>query len=991
MTDNTQNLTDAGLLQLFVRQRDSDAFKEVFHRHYRLVWSACRRRLCGREHLADDAVQAVFLVLFHHAGRIRDGCALSAWLYQTAGFVSAKIARAEASRREREKKAANMNDIISDPVSQADWSEVRGHLDEAIDKLPGKQRDAVVMRYIAGKSLAQISAETGVGHETLRKRVDAGIGKLRSMLSAQNVAVSVAGLGTMIAGNSLEAAPAVLEQTLFTAIAHNISAGGSAASGMVNIVVKEIGKMMFMAKLKVAAGIVALAAIVAGTGGAILVAQSGETETVVATPAPAAIAPAAPSDATVVEITDKVVVKDTTRLGINMEKDTYYGGHHLMKKRIQENFEGTSYRQCQWGPVQDEDGTFSWWGMSDEWKKILIGGKYTILSGPAKGATGTIKDIVNKKIRTSNGEQDLVYIMFDKKVPAGPPDTGVLLENLSINQGKMGPQSPTSDAWNSNQNEISINDVPPGSFGCAALNMKGAAAPSRYQFSTMDQKYAQTNGTWHINLWAKAKAGDPKLRISPVGCDKPPEVTPAKEWKKHELTVIVDKIADRAEGGTTMNIVFNVTGGDMLLDDVEIWMEGDKNPTAFRDDAVAALKKYNPGVIRSLQMGGNTVDNILAPKLRSYRYRSSNETISRGFNLPELYELCEYLGAEPWYSLPGTMQPEEMRNFMEYLGGPADSKYGKLRTDLGHPKPWTETLRQIHVEFGNEAWNGDSDFRFGGFNGPDYWKGLIDEAKKSKYYTKNVIFHAGGWASSPDRNARIMKDAPNADCLAVAPYVIGEIDPSLDTNDKLFPWAWTYSIRRAREPFGSMVKNYQNAQKAEMELSIYEVNYHITLGNGPLEPRNRIIASVGGAVGLLNNLLQMMRDQKVRKQCVFQFVQQGYRATVGTVKLWGIVLNYRKDKERYRPTFLGCEIANKVIAGDMVETIQSGVNPKFSATGAYQDTNRKVVTYDNVSTIWSYAFSKGNRRGLILFNLDVSQPQPVIVRFAGQPITTTRL
>ncbi|MBI5723834.1 MAG: sigma-70 family RNA polymerase sigma factor [Planctomycetes bacterium] len=291
----TRNLADAQLLQLFADRRDNNAFRELFQRHYRPVWGACRRRLGGREDLAEDAVQAVFLALFRHAGRIRNGCALSAWLYQTAGFASAQILRADMRRQDRERKAANMRETIRDPLPEAGWAEVRLRLDEAIDRLPGKQRDAVIMRYIAGKSLTEISGETGIGRETLRKRVDAGLEKLRLMLSAQHVAVSVAGLGTMIAANAMETAPAGLGQTLFAAISHNISAGGSAAGGMVNVVVKEIGKIMFMAKLKVAAGIVFATAVVAGIGSAILVAQSDKTP-----PVPAASAPAKANGLTVI-------------------------------------------------------------------------------------------------------------------------------------------------------------------------------------------------------------------------------------------------------------------------------------------------------------------------------------------------------------------------------------------------------------------------------------------------------------------------------------------------------------------------------------------------------------------------------------------------------------------------------------------------------------------------------------------------------------------
>ena len=84
---------------------------------------------------------------------------------------------------------------------------------------------------------------------------------------------------------------------------------------------------------------------------------------------------------------------------------------------------------------------------------------------------------------------------------------------------------------------------------------------------------------------------------------------------------------------------------------------------------------------------------------------------------------------------------------MEYLGGPPDTPYGRLRTELGHPQPWTKTLGAIHVEFGNEAWNNAGPYQVGGYNGEDYWKDLIAAAKASPYYTPKVIFHAAGQAA----------------------------------------------------------------------------------------------------------------------------------------------------------------------------------------------------------------------------------------------------
>ena len=73
--------------------------------------------------------------------------------------------------------------------------------------------------------------------------------------------------------------------------------------------------------------------------------------------------------ATVMELTDSILVENTVRFGINLGGDTYYSGAVLAKNRAQENFEGTTYRQCHFGPTQDEYGATSWFSQPPWWQE----------------------------------------------------------------------------------------------------------------------------------------------------------------------------------------------------------------------------------------------------------------------------------------------------------------------------------------------------------------------------------------------------------------------------------------------------------------------------------------------------------------------------------------------------------------------------------------------------------------------------------------------
>ena len=699
---------------------------------------------------------------------------------------------------------------------------------------------------------------------------------------------------------------------------------------------------------------------------------------------------------TVVQLTDTVLVKDTIRFGINLGGDTYYSGAVLTKKRAQQNFEGTTYRQCHFGPSQDEYGATSWFRQPQWWQQLMAEhGYYTILSGPSKGTKGKIKAISTKKAMHEGTMKDFMYIEFDKNVKPGPPNGGLLIEAYRLKDGQF---RSLDGFWSSKNNEISIGDVPPGAFGHAALNLKGSASKAHYHLSTHYHRYGELNGRWHVRFWAKAKTGEPQLTVGPSQWGQVKNVKPGPQWKRYEEIVVVDKVPDRGRKGQDNHVFFRfeATGGDVLVDDIELWMEGDTNPTAFRDDLVAVLKKFNPGVIRYLQTGGSTIDNTIAPPIRSHSY-SNRQTRTYGpyehhqtdpYSLHEMHELCAYLGCEPWYCLPGTLHKQELANLMEYLGAPPDVGYGRKRAELGQVKPWTQVFDHIHIEFGNEAWNNAAWYQCGGYNGPDYWKDLIEVGKSSRYYGPNVLFHSAGQAAWSGRNAGILKNAPNADLFSVAPYIVSSLNKKdlqiLTTNEKLFQWVFAKPIWRSQDPRGAMFQNYELAKEARIELSIYEINHHTTHGDAPLEPRNKIVTSIAGGINVANNMLMMMREHKIRTQCLFSLIQHGYRAHgIGEVRLWGTALNMRKGHERYRPTFLACMLANKVIGGNLVKTVHSDDEPTFDAKG-YFAWKAEPETVSNIPVIWSYGFAQGRRRGLILISLDVSKSQPVAIKFDGK-------
>src|SRR5207244_12596116 len=81
-----------------------------------------------------------------------------------------------------------------------------------------------------------------------------------------------------------------------------------------------------------------------------------------------------------------------------------------------------------------------------------------------------------------------------------------------------------------------------------------------------------------------------------------------------------------------------------------------------------------------------------------------------------------------------------------------------------------------------------------------------------------------------------------------------------------------------------------------------------------------------------------------------------------TAPLWAITRDIGIT-DRKRPQYLTTKLINEVMGGDMMETAQTGDNPKWNQPL----TNR--IALDNVPYVQSFAFVNGSRHGVVLFNL----------------------
>jgi RNA polymerase sigma factor (sigma-70 family) len=258
--------SDAELLEQFVTRRSEDAFAALLRRHQAMVWGVCRRML-GQHADAEDAFQAVFLVLAAKASTLRHQANLGPWLYGVTCNTALKQREQERLRRKHEHRAgtaSGLGDLFSDVDQPVADAEVVAILDEEIQRLPDKYRSAVVLCEIQGRSREDASRVLGIPPGTLSSRLASARDCLALRLARRGVVLGAAPLAILLDAPSAPAASlaaTTVQQTLAAS-----GAAGAGVSGPVAALTQGVLHAMFMQQVKTwAAGIALALAVAAGT------------------------------------------------------------------------------------------------------------------------------------------------------------------------------------------------------------------------------------------------------------------------------------------------------------------------------------------------------------------------------------------------------------------------------------------------------------------------------------------------------------------------------------------------------------------------------------------------------------------------------------------------------------------------------------------------------------------------------------------------------
>jgi alpha-L-arabinofuranosidase len=252
---------------------------------------------------------------------------------------------------------------------------------------------------------------------------------------------------------------------------------------------------------------------------------------------------------------------------------------------------------------------------------------------------------------------------------------------------------------------------------------------------------------YRFSVWAKAPKGNGALRVQLINersmdehqefVEQTLDIT-STDWKKYTLTLTSPLTLKHAKLR-----IFLKGANSVALEHVSLFpVNTFKNrENGMRRDLAQALADLHPGIFRfpggcivegtdldTRYQWKNTVGPVENRPLNQNRWEHTFDYRyypdyyqSYGLGFFEFFQLAEDIGAEPLPILSvglacqyqnwekesahvpmNELQPyiDDCLDLIEFANGPADSKWGRVRADMGHPEPFN--MKYIGV--GNEQW-----------------------------------------------------------------------------------------------------------------------------------------------------------------------------------------------------------------------------------------------------------------------------------------------
>ncbi len=169
-------------LSYLLTQDDEQAFTEIYHRFYGLLFIHASKRLNSDEE-AKDVVQQLFESLWLKRALVKPDGNLSAYLYKA---VRHRILDIFSHQEVENKYVDSLQNFIDQDHVLSDYKirekQMKELIEREIDSLPLKMREIFLLSRMQNKSHKEIAEELGISELTVKTQVKRALKILRSKL-----------------------------------------------------------------------------------------------------------------------------------------------------------------------------------------------------------------------------------------------------------------------------------------------------------------------------------------------------------------------------------------------------------------------------------------------------------------------------------------------------------------------------------------------------------------------------------------------------------------------------------------------------------------------------------------------------------------------------------------------------------------------------------------------------------------------------------------
>ncbi len=177
---------DIELYQLIIEKKDQHAFKTLYRRYEKIIYSFCYK-LSKDPQIAEEVIQEVFVKLWNpHSYYNQEKGKFSSWLLTLTRYTALDIIRKKQKQPVVSYEESDSNQIDTfTPEDHLQWKEKGMMLQDCMKLLKEQQQSIVDLFYFKGLSQQSIADRSGIPLGTVKGRIRLALKHLKSCLNGK--------------------------------------------------------------------------------------------------------------------------------------------------------------------------------------------------------------------------------------------------------------------------------------------------------------------------------------------------------------------------------------------------------------------------------------------------------------------------------------------------------------------------------------------------------------------------------------------------------------------------------------------------------------------------------------------------------------------------------------------------------------------------------------------------------------------------------------